>query len=84
MCANVRSLYAFKRRKRTKVAGSQPMFTKNFGARGQIDLIDYAATPDSPHKCLLRYRDHGIKLANRKPLTSKYLIAAAQELLSMF
>ena len=74
----------FRRRKRTYVAGSQPILTKNFGTRGQIDLINYSATPDGPCKCLLCYCNHRIKVANCRPLTNKDLMAVAHSLLSMF
>ena len=84
MCMDACSTCVFKRRKRTRVAGLRPILTKNFGTRGQIDLIDYSATPDGPCKCLLTYCDHGIKIANARPLTTKHLMAVASALQSMF
>ena len=75
MHADTCLLYVFKQRK---------MLINNFGTRGQIDLIGYSATPNGPCKYLLCYRDNSIKLANHKPLTSKYLIVIACGLLSMF
>ena len=84
MRADSCSACAFKHIKRTRVAGLRPILTKNFGTRGQIDLIYYSATPDGPRKCLLACCDHGMKIANAKPLTAKHLIAAAHGLLSVF
>ena len=69
MRTNTCFICMFKQRKKARVAGMRLMLTKNFGARGQVDLIDYSATPDSPQKYLLNYRDHGIKIATAKPVT---------------
>ena len=74
----------FKQRKTVKVAGLRPALTKNFGIQGQVDLIDYAATPDGPCKCLLNYQDHTIKLAYTKPLTSRSLVTITYALLTIF
>ena len=78
------SMHIFKHRKRTRIAGFQLIITKNFRIRAQIDHIDYSANPDGLCKCSLCCGDHNTKLANCKPLTRKYLIAAACVLLSMF
>ena len=73
-----------KRRKRTRFTGSYPTLIKKFRTRGLINLIDYSTTPDGPCKYLLYYCDHGIKVANCRPLNNKYLIAIGHGLLSMF
>ena len=48
-------------------AGSQPILTKGFGRRGQVDLIDFQSMPDGDFKFLLNYQDHGIKLYDCRP-----------------
>ena len=48
--------------RKTVTAGHKPILTKGFGARGQVDLIDFQSCPDGSFKYLLNYQDHGIKL----------------------
>ena len=70
--------------KRARVTGLYPILTKNFGIRGQIDLINYSTTPDRPYKYLLTYHAYSIKVVNAQSLTNKYLMAIVYALLSMF
>ena len=51
--------------RKVNTAGSQPIVTKGFQRRGQIDLIDFQSLPDGDYKFLLNYQDHGIKLDKR-------------------
>ena len=78
------SICIFKRRKRARIANSQPILTQNFSTRGKIDLIDYSDAPDRPHKCLLCHYYHGIKIVNYRLLTNKHLMVVACSSLSMF
>ena len=55
--------------RKVNTAGSQPIVTKGFQRRGQIDLIDFQSLPDGDYKFLLNYQDHGIKLFHCMPLT---------------
>lgn len=52
-------------------AGHQPILTRGFGSRGQIDLIDMQSCKDGEYKFLLNYQDHGLKFYDNRPLTSK-------------
>lgn len=52
-------------------AGHQPILTRGFGSRGQIDLIDMQSCKDGDYKFLLNYQDHGLKFYDNRPLTSK-------------
>ena len=84
MCMDTCITCAFKRRKRAIVSGSHPMLTKNFSTRGQMDLVHYSATPDTPHEYLLCHRNHGIKIENYRLLRNKYFMAVVRALLPMF
>lgn len=52
-------------------AGHQPILTKGFGSRGQVDLVDLQSCPDGEFKFLLNYQDHGLKFYDNRPLTCK-------------
>ena len=51
--------------------GHKPILSRGFGVRGQVDLIDLQSSADGKYKWLLVYVDHGIKLCDVRPLTSK-------------
>ena len=70
--------------RKTVTAGHKPILTKGFGARGQVDLIDFQSCPDGSFKYLLNYQDHGIKLYDNRALTSKRTEAIAFALLDIF
>ena len=65
-------------------AGHKPILTKGFGSRGQVDLIDFQSCADGDFKFLLTYQDHGTKLCEIIPLTSKRAAAVAFALLEIF
>ena len=65
-------------------AGHKPILTAGLGSRGQVDLIDFQSCPDGDFKFLLNYQDHGIKLYENIPLTSKRNTAIAFALLDIF
>ena len=69
---------------KTTSAGHKPILTSGMGVRGQVDLIDLQSCPDGSFKYLLNYQDHGIKLYESRPLTSKRNIAVAYALLDIF
>ena len=52
-------------------AGYKPILTRGFGVRGQVDLIDFQSSADGSYRWLLVYVDHGTKLCDVRPLTSK-------------
>ena len=52
-------------------AGHQPIITRGFGARGQIDLIDMQSMPDGPFRFIVNYTDHGVKSTFLSALASK-------------
>ena len=70
--------------RKTVTAGHKPILTKGFGARGQVDLVDFQSCPDGSFKYLLNYQDHGIKLYDNRALTSKRTEAIAFALLDIF
>lgn len=73
-----------RRSRPTMTAGHTPILTRGFGSRGQVDLIDFQSCPDGEFKFLLNYQDHGIKLYDNRPLTSKRAGAVAFALLDIF
>lgn len=53
-------------------AGHRPILSKGmFGARGQIDLIDYQSSEYKGYRFLLTYIDHGIKFCFCTPIPNK-------------
>ncbi|KAL1515206.1 hypothetical protein AB1Y20_004267 [Prymnesium parvum] len=64
-------------------AGHVPILTKGLGSRGQVDLVDLQSCPDGEYKYLLNYQDHGLKLYENRPLTSKRAGAIAFALLDI-
>ena len=71
--------------RRTKpTAGHQPIITKGFGVRGQVDLIDFQSMPDGPFNFLMTYQDHGIKICHLTPIVRKRASCVAYALLEIF
>ena len=70
--------------KKKTTAGHQPILSYGFGARGQVDLIDFQTMPDGEFKFLMNYIDHGNKLAFSTPLKSKKASAVAYALYEIF
>ena len=48
-----------------------PILSKTFNDRGQIDLIDMQSCPDGPYKWILHYQDNLTKFSYLRPLTKK-------------
>lgn len=70
--------------KKKPPAGHRPILTHGFGARGQIDCIDFQSMPDGEFRYLLNYQDHGIKFVFSVPMTSKRSSAVAWALIEIF
>src|SRR5688572_4791112 len=66
-------LECLKKRKRTAVKGVvvNPILTKDYGSRGQVDLIDMQSMPNRAFKWIMVYQDHLTKYCVLRPLTSK-------------
>jgi len=66
-------LECLKKRKRTAVKGVvvRPILTKDFGSRGQVDLIDMQSMPCCQYKWIMMFQDHLTKYCVLRPLTSK-------------
>ncbi|MGA1646391.1 MAG: hypothetical protein ACO4AV_15605, partial [bacterium] len=65
-------------------AGLNPLITRGFGSRGQVDLIDFQSMPDGEFKYLLNYIDHGCKFLFSVPIVRKRASCVAQALLQIF
>jgi hypothetical protein len=65
-------------------AGFQPILTRGFGRRGQVDLIDMQSMPDGDFRFLLNYQDHGIKLTWSEPIIAKRASCIAMALIRIF
>mmetsp|Transcript_34566 Transcript_34566/g.87208 ORF Transcript_34566/g.87208 Transcript_34566/m.87208 type:complete len:172 (+) Transcript_34566:728-1243(+) len=66
-------------------AGHRPILSKGmFGARGQIDLIDYQSSEYKGYRFLLTYIDHGIKFCFCTPIPNKEKDTIAGKLFLLF
>lgn len=63
---------------------TQPIVSKDFNTRGQVDLIDLQSAPDGEFKWLMNYQDHATKFLHLRPLKSKKAAEVAMELLKIF
>ena len=75
-----------KKRKRpmTKGVVVRPILTKEFGCRGQVDLIDMQAMTHSNYKWIMVYQDHLTKFCVIRPLTTKRASEVAFQLMDIF
>ena len=64
--------------------GHQPILTKGFGTRGQVDLIDFQSIKDGEFKFLLNYIDHGLKMVFSIPIVAKRASTIALALFQLF
>lgn len=67
-----------------KIIVVQPITSRDFNSRGQVDLIDLQSAPDGNFKWLLNFQDHGTKFCHLRPLTSERAAEVAMELLKIF
>ena len=51
--------------------GRIPILSETFNDRGQMDLIDMQATPDSEYKWILHYQDNLTKFSYLRALRNK-------------
>jgi hypothetical protein len=66
-------LECMKKRKRiaTKGVVVRPILTREYGSRGQVDLVDMHSMPNGQYKWILVYQDHLTKFCVLRPLSSK-------------
>ena len=57
-----------------RVSILQTALTRGFATRGQTDVIYHSSIPDFKFKYFLTCRDHGIKISQLTPLTSKNMM----------
>ncbi|KAL9183045.1 hypothetical protein ACHAXT_004832 [Thalassiosira profunda] len=70
-------------RKKPK-AGSQPIITRGFNTRGQMDLIDMQSMPDGNFKYIFVYQCHGSKLTFLESIVTKEIKVVAYVLFVVF
>lgn len=75
-----------KKRKRMAIKGVvvRPILTRDYGSRGQVDLIDMQSMSSGQHKWIMVYQDHLTKFCVLRPLTSKRAAEVAFHLLDIF
>jgi hypothetical protein len=75
-----------KKRKRFAVKGVvvRPILTKDYGSRGQVDLVDMQSMPNGQYKWIMVYQDHLTKFCVLRPLTSKRAAEVAYQLVDIF
>ena len=71
-------------KKSQKSLVSNPILSNEFGARGQVDLIDMRTNPDGEYNCILNYQDHFTKCIVLRPLKRKCAVEVANNLTSVF
>ena len=73
-----------KMERKKPTAGHQPILTRGFGTRGQVDLIDFQSMPDGDFNFLMNYQDHGVKLLLSKAIVRKRANCVAWVLVEFF
>jgi hypothetical protein len=68
----------------TKGVVFRPILSKEFSARGQVDLIDMQSLPHGSFKWIMVYQDHLTKFVLIRPLTSKRAAEVAYQLMDIF
>jgi hypothetical protein len=68
----------------TKGVVVRPILSKEFSARGQVDLIDMQSLPHDSFKWIMVYQDHLTKFVVIRPLTSKRAPEVACQLMVIF
>ncbi len=66
------------------MAGIKNIVTKEFGVRGQVDMIDFQSMPDGRFQFFMNCIDHGIKKLTATPLVAKRAMGVAVALLNIF
>ncbi|XP_041366789.1 KRAB-A domain-containing protein 2-like [Gigantopelta aegis] len=75
-----------KKRKRATTKGVvvRPILSKDFGSRGQVDLIDMQSMTKAPYKWIIVYQNHLTKCCVLCPLTSERAAEVAFRLMDIF
>ncbi len=68
----------------TKPDDIRPIISRSFNSRGQVDLINMSATPDSPYNWILHYQDHHDKMSYLCAIGNKQASTVALKLLPLF
>ena len=68
----------------TKGIVVNPILTKEFSSRGQVDLIDMQSLPSDKHKWIMVYQDHLTKFCVLRALFSKRASEVAYHLMDIF
>ena len=71
-------------KKSQKSLVTKPVLSEEFGARGQVDLIDMRTNPDGEYNWILNYQDHFTKWIVLRPLKRKCAVEVASTLISIF
>ena len=80
LCENCR----LKQNKAKKGLVVQPIISKEFNHRCQVDLIDMQTSPDGEFKYIMNYQDHHTKFVDLRPLKSKRATEVANHLVDIF
>ena len=73
-----------RKRPTTKGVVVQPILTKEFSTRGQVDLIDMQSLPSGKFKWIMVYQDRLIKFCILRALSSKRALEVAYQLMDIF
>ena len=73
-----------RKRPTTKGVVVQPILSKEFSSRGQVDLVDMQSLPSGKYKWIMVYQDHLTKFCILRPLTSKRASEVAYQLMDIF
>jgi transposase InsO family protein len=68
----------------TKGVVVRPNLSKEFSARGQVDLIDMQSLTHSSFRWIMVYQDHLTNFVVIRPLTSKRAAEVAYQLMDIF
>ena len=73
-----------RKRPTTKGVVVQPILTKEFSSRNQVDLIDMQSLPSGKFKWIMVYQDHLTKFCILRALSSKRASEVAYQLMDIF
>jgi transposase InsO family protein len=75
-----------KKRKRHAIKGVvvRPILSRDYGSRGQVDLIDMQSMPSGQYKWIMVYQDHLTKYCVLRPLSTKRAAEVAYQLMDIF
>lgn len=75
-----------KKRKRYAVKGVvvRPILTREYGSRGQVDLVDMQSMPHNQYKWIMVFQDHLTKYCILRPLSTKRASEVAYQLTDIF